>query len=160
MTRAESLSAQIARCSSELSSLAGALASVPSPGRATEEWSPREILLHLIGALRELPHQVTAVVGGARELPAREQEGGAYVEDATVATATQALGVLLAQLNAVDACVSGLSDAELDTPVRVPVENVTRDVPIGIVVRHMVADHIDEHIIQLRDAMGASRVSI
>jgi hypothetical protein len=159
MTRAASLSGQISRCSAELSALSDALA---SPGAVTDtngEWTPREILLHLIGAVRELPDQVTAVVGGARELPAREQQGGAYIDDAAIATAPQALAVLLEQLRAVHAAVHELSDEELSLPVRVPVDGVERDVPIGLVVRHMVADHVDEHIAQLREAIGEAQTT-
>ena len=154
MTRAESLSAQIARCSAELSALAGALGSSDTAA-ASDEWTPREILLHLVGAVRELPDQIKATIAGAQELPPREQKGGAYIDDGGTSTAAQALDVLLGRLHAVDVCISGLSDDELGLPVRTPVDGVERDVPIGLIVRHMVSDHIDEHILQLRDALSA-----
>jgi hypothetical protein len=157
MSRAASLSAQIARCSGELSELADALAAERNAEPVDGEWTPREILLHLIGAVRELPDQVKAIVGGAHELPPREQQGGAYIEDAALATAPQALDVLLEQMREVDASVRGLSDEQLSLLVRVPVDGVERDVPIGLIVRHMVADHVDEHIAQLREAIGAGQ---
>jgi hypothetical protein len=154
MTRAASLSAQIARCSAELTGFTSELASQPTADRGNGEWTPREILLHLIGAVRELPDQLRATLAGARELPLRQQQGGAYVDNAAITTASQALDVLVEQLSAVDACVKDLSDDELGMPVQMPVDGVVRGVPIGLLVRHMVADHFDEHIIQLRESMS------
>jgi hypothetical protein len=158
MTYAESICSQIARRSTDLASLSDALARSSVLDAPSDEWSAREILLHLIGASSVIPEHIALAVANDNLPLASNQRGGAYLDVAGIDTASGAAAVLQQRLAAIASAVDGLDDETMRRLVTItpsegePIPNV----PIGLVVRHAVTEHFDEHMAQLREVLSAT----
>jgi hypothetical protein len=159
MTYAQSINREIERQVQELRVLRDALASTPLPQPGTSAWDAREILLHLIGAIREMPNDLKASAPAPQTVVASRQPGGRYVDIPEIWTASDAAAALLQQLDAIAEAVRDLDDEALGRPATVmdgagnPIPNVS----IGLVVRHGLREHFDEHVAQLREALAPAR---
>jgi hypothetical protein len=156
MTYAESISQQIDHQVQELGVIRDALAVTPVPQPGTGGWDAREILLHLIGATKEIPDDLLQPATGRKGGVAERQPGGEYFDIPEIPTAAHAADALLKQLGVLRRAVRDLDDEVLQRPVTVmggdghPIPNV----PIWLVVRHALAEHFDEHMTQLREAVA------
>ena len=161
MTHAESISRQIEHQMHALRSIRAALAETVSSLAASDTWDAREILLHLIGATKEIPNDLKQSIAGDAGAAAPRQTGGEYDDIPEVRTAMHAADALLRQLGMLAEAVHDLEDEELERPVTVMNADghAIPNVPIGLIVRHALTEHFDEHMAQLREAVGPSQVN-
>ena len=154
-TFAESIRAAIDHRLAELAALDRALAHAPARGAAEGEWSAREILLHVVGAMSEIPDRVRIAVAEDRPFVVPSQRGGAYTEIASVTTAREAATLLQQRFVAIADALAGLSDDALRRPIRMAAGDgePSFELPVGQLVRYSVTVHVDEHLAQLRDAL-------
>jgi hypothetical protein len=154
MTYAESLCAAAERRAADLRSLSDAIATGAPAGSAG--WGPREILLHLAGALRDTSARLSGSLYADATDNAPRQAGGEYVDVPELATATDAAGSVVAGLEQIADLVRSLDDDALRSPVTLTDGEgaVTARVPLGLTVRHAITMHFDEHLEQLRAALG------
>jgi hypothetical protein len=156
MAFSESISRQIAHQTHELRAIRDTLAVTALPQPGAGGWDAREILLHLIGATKEIPNDLMNPAAGDDVAAAPRQPGGEYVDIPEIPTAMHAADALLKQLGNLAEAVRHLDDEVLQRTVTVmggdghPIPNV----PIGLVVRHALTEHFDEHMTQLRKAVA------
>jgi len=152
LTYADSLLRVIEQRKQELRALEGRLRAAQShPG--SHEWDAREVLLHLIGATQGMPDDLRGAAPGV----APRQPGGRYIERPELASALDASALLLEQLDAIADAVRVLDDDALSRRVTLSDGdgNPLPDVPIGLVVRHGLTEHFDEHLTQVRAALAS-----
>jgi hypothetical protein len=155
VTYAESIERLIQHQRRELSAVLQELARCTDSPVDSSGWSPREILLHLIGATRQLPADLRNCARGGQATAPRLQPGGAYVDVPDLHTEQEAGAALLHVLDEIAEASSGLDDAILSTLVKVSgSSDVPNEAPVGLVVRHALTVHFDEHLAQLRVASG------
>jgi hypothetical protein len=138
--------------------MSAALARSSASTTGQNEWTPREILLHLVGAMSVIPEHIRLAITDDNPRLESSQRGGEYVDVRAIDTASGAAAALQQRLAEIAAAVLGLDDATLQRPVTVtPSEgDPMPNLPIGLVVRHAVTEHFDEHMAQLRDALSAT----
>jgi hypothetical protein len=118
-------------------------------------WDGREILLHLLGAAKNISLDLQR--SSPADAAVARQSGGAYVDVPELRTVEEAGAALIDRLGAIAATLRDLDDAALKASVSVTLgDGGTAEVPIGIVVRHGLTEHFDEHLAQLRVATGQS----
>jgi hypothetical protein len=151
MTHAESITRHIDRQERALRSLQHALNAASGSRQRETEWDAREVLLHLLGAVSRTFDDLRASRGqvptGAR------QRGGEYVDRPDLVTPSEVVEALAQSLERVRAELRDMDDDALQRPVTIGGDG-SNAVPIGLVVRHGLTDHFDEHIAQLRDVLG------
>jgi hypothetical protein len=151
MTHAESITRHIDRQERVLRSLQHGLKPASGPRQRETEWDAREILLHLLGAVGRTFEDLQASRG--HEPSGVRQRGGEYVERPELVTATEVAEALARSLDQIRAELRDMDDNALERPVTIGGEE-SNVVPIGLVVRHGLTDHFDEHLAQLRGVMG------
>lgn len=152
---AASICRLIERRSADLGQLDSALAEAPRDAGGIA-WGPREILLHLIGAVSEHPRYLAMAGSGDSPFVTPAQLGGVYTDIDTIETAHEAAAVLRTKLDALNAALVGLEDEALQRPVTMAAGDgqVSARVPVGLLVRYGLTSHFDEHLLQLREALG------
>ena len=156
-TFAASLCAQIDGRAAALERLDGALAAART-NAAAGAWSPREIILHLVGGLSDLPDHVADALGQDNPYVEYGQPGGEYIDDPSIETAQGAAVVLRQNLDVISAAVRDLDDAALQRTVTMAAGDgqASATLPIGLLVRYSLTTHFDEHLDQLREVLGAA----
>ncbi len=153
MTYAESIIGQIDRQDRELRSLLAKLDDAPIRSRDDSAWSAREVLLHLLGATRRSVDDLRAALGESTQF--ERQAGGEYTDVPGLATAADVAGELLRALDTMRELVRDRSDGALARSISVSIgEADPVSVPIGLVLRAGLTTHFDEHVGQLRGALG------
>lgn len=151
MTHAKSLLGHIARQREAVAGLNGSLQVARRTGDG-DSWDARETLLHLLGSVEAARGNVADTAGTWRAV----QAGGAYVDRPEVDTAADACAALLRELDALGDDLRRLDDEALGRPIDV-LDGDRGDVtgvPVGLAVRHLVTEHFDEHLAQLREVLG------
>jgi len=154
MTYAQSLQTRIERQSAELQRLLEGIADVAAAWRAGREWSPNEILRHLIGATGDVTAGLRQALTEDDPHIVREQPGGKYLNLA--GSSDELLRMLLKQLAEISEAVRALDNVALQRPLTISGEGVdaVSQVPVGLWVRDAVGDHFDAHVEQLKNAIA------
>jgi hypothetical protein len=150
MTHATSLLRSIAGQREALVGLQGALRVERKTG--DDSWNARETLLHLLGSVEAARGNVAGTAGSWLAV----QAGGEYVDRPEVETAPDACAALLRELDALGDDLRHLDDQALARPIAVSDGDFGQlaDVPVGLAVRHLLTEHFDEHVAQLREALA------
>jgi hypothetical protein len=156
MTYSESLVWLIERQERELRFVLDGLSEPRGVESHADGWDVREILLHLLGDAKNRSQDLDRSSSG--DAAVARQTGGEYVDVPELRTTAEAGAELIRALDVIVASVRHLDDAALSAPVRVMrgEGGTTFEVPLGIVIRHSLTDHFDEHLAQLRVATGQS----
>jgi hypothetical protein len=150
MAHAESLQGHIARQRDALEGLQGQLL-VEREVDDGDSWDARKTLLHLLGSVEAARGNIADTSGSWRAV----QAGGEYVDRPDIETATEACTALLGELEALGEDVRLLDDRALAQPITVldGDRGEVGGVPVGLAVRHLLTEHFDEHMAQLREAL-------
>jgi hypothetical protein len=150
MAYGDSLARVAERQCEALRALEGGLATAVPAVAGDGSWDAREILLHLLGATREMPADL---VGGREELISG-QTGGQYNDVPELARAAEVLEALVRQLTRIAHVARGVDDPALSRSVSVGDGSGGQvTAPVGLVVRHRLTAHFDEHIAQIREGL-------
>ena len=134
-TYAAAICAQIERRSEELARL-GDAATTASSEVVADSWSPREVVLHLIGGVSDLPDHIADALREKNPYIEYGQPGGEYIDDPSIETAQTAIAVLRQHLDVISAAVRDLDDAELRRTVTMAAGDgqasvTVSDTPVG-----------------------------
>jgi len=123
-----------------------------------DAWTAREILLHLAGALAEIPSRVQRAATEVSPYIVPAQRGGTYIDDASVGSAAQAAARVQQRLHAIVRSLRGVDDDTLRRPITMAAGDgqPAVEVPVGRLVRYSVTVHVDEHLEQLAGALQAA----
>ena len=151
MTHTESLLRYVTRQREALVGLEGALRGERTT-RGIGDWDARETLLHLLGSVEAARGNVADAGVTWRAV----QAGGEYIDRPEFETAADACAALLCELDALSNDVRDLDDQMLARPIAVRDGDFGQlaDVPVGLAVRHLLTEHFDEHVAQLRELLA------
>jgi hypothetical protein len=152
MTRAASLIGHIERQQREIRSLLPRLRAASVRNSDRSAWNSREVLLHLLGAARRSADDLRLSLGAESGVEQR-QAGGEYVDVPGLTTPSDVAVALVRALDDMHASIRGLDDDALGRAITISLDAGPTEVPIGLMLRHGVAEHFDEHIAQLREAL-------
>jgi hypothetical protein len=119
--------------------------------RGTDAWNARETLFHLLGSVEAARGNIADTAGSWRPV----QAGGEYIDRPEIATATDACAALISSLDALSDDLQRLDDQALARPITVvdADQGEMAGVPVGLAVRHLLTEHFNEHMAQLREAL-------